>query len=130
MKSFDYTTALLGKPVMTNEGRRVHEIFSSEHRNYLTVLVDGITYPLLFDYNGKLLDTSGTEFKTEKHSITNLYMAPIKKRGYINLYPKYVTDESEIHYRHGKVYGSIEEAVANERPEIDLISTIEIEWEE
>jgi hypothetical protein len=124
MKTFDYTTALLGKPVITNEGRKVHEIFSSEHRNYLTVLADGITYPLLFDYSGKLLDTSGTDFKTEKHSITNLYMAPVKRKGWVNVYPPSTSEWNGLSY----VYDT--EGQAKGAACSNVIATVPIEWEE
>jgi hypothetical protein len=127
MKPFNLEEAKAGKPVVTGDKSKARivcwDFKSTEDRYPLVVLVeDGRGYEdmLLYSKDGNF------EFD-EKNPQYDLFMAPAKKTGWINIYPARIT--SNLSDREARaIFNSKEEA---DRLAGDYrISTIQIEWEE
>lgn len=122
MKPFNLADALAGKPVMTQDGRKVVRIFYAEEANanskVICILECGTLYPYYED-------GTYTEYAS---SLYDLVMAPQKKEGWINLYQTSFgrVPSDTIH--------SSEEAAINTAKKYDWkpheFVTIKIEWEE
>lgn len=126
MKPFDLKLAVNGSPVITSKG---HEVKIAGYNPHAKVKARVVGWVSLDEQSPEARAWSDTGEAAGDDGF-NLFMAPLRKSGYINLYPKYVTDESKVHYRHGRVYGSRDEAIENELSGSELIATIKIEWEE
>ena len=111
------------KKVVTADGRKVRRILCTDARgNYPVVaLVEG--------YNGTT-DDAGAFTKDGKYldgiesSIHDLFFAPEKHEGYINVNPEWIVDN--IYY--GNIYASKDEAKRNTTQWNGV--TVKIEWED
>lgn len=80
LKPFDLERALAGEPVISRNGRKITEIFhfKTAQANYsVRVVMDGILYDLTVNGN---FDFSG------KESENDLFMAPVKREEWVNVY--------------------------------------------
>ena len=115
MKQFNLEEYLANpsRKVVTRDGRDVRIICTDfDNPNYPGICeIKGSKWPYSFATNGELI-------KGKKLS-GDLFFAPEKKEGWINIYP-----DSSI----GGIYTSEEEARNAASP--SCISTIKIEWEE
>jgi len=119
MKEFDLEKALAGAKVVTRDGREVTQLHKFRLNNKKEVIVgvvdaaEPFINPITFDLNGCLLMAYGRE------SPVDLFMAPVKCTGWINIYP-------------GRTAGFIfeTEKEAREITDKEATATIKIEWEE
>lgn len=130
MKQFDLQEYLKNpsRKVVTRDGKSVRIICTdrdykhneNDHRPILALIRNASfeNNELIYSY-----DKDGRyNYKSENRF--DLFFAPIKKEGYINLYME-GTD-----YTTGDVYSNKEDAIKNGRYFSTYISTIKIEWEE
>lgn len=123
MKPFDLELAKQGKPVCTRDGRPVR-ILCFDRKS-----VDGYSILALVDegdHEGFIVCTSrGKFYKYGKDDPYDLFMAPVKKEGWVNLYKRDgVTRAGGVN-----IYQSMEEAMIMHAPN-NYIATVKIEWEE
>ena len=124
MKEFNLDEYLKNpsQKIVTRDGREVRIICTDMKSRYKIV---GLVYDKKDDTESvEIFQENGTLFN---HMTSNydLFFAPIKKEGWINVYfsidkGKYVGEE---------IYNSKEEAIKNSKYRI-YIATIKIEWEE
>jgi len=122
MKEFNLEAAKAGAKVQTRDGRPARIVCYD---------MKGQRQPILV-----LITERGEEFKSE-HSLdgryyiksrddrSDLFMAPIKKTGWINIYPDGTTGRT-----HTTQNKALEYAGSDRIDCIDHIDTIKIEWEE
>lgn len=120
MKEFDIELAKAGHPVQTRDGRPVRIICFDRKDNYYPIVA------LIKDNDTKeeLLNSfteDGRHYTYRYDAPEDLFMAPNKKEGWINIY-----DNKEVGY----VYDSKEEAITNICTGLKVKTTIKIEWEE
>ena len=124
LKPFNLEAAKAGKPVCTRDGRPAriiaYDLKGGFHK--LVVLVqDHESYEDIYTY------TESGEYRKYCKNPLDLFMAPEKKEGWINLY-KYLP------YLHTivdfEVYDTEQEAKDNIDKKGRYITTIKIEWEE
>ena len=125
MKQFNLEEYLKNpsRKIVTADGRKVRRILCTDARgNYPVVaLVEG--------YNGTT-DDAGAFTKDGKYldgiesSIHDLFFAPEKHEGYINVNPEWIVDN--IYY--GNIYASKDEAKRNTTQWNGV--TVKIEWED
>ena len=117
MKPFNLEAALAGAPVVTRDGRKVTQLH----------LFSGVTYPLYAIVDERAIPYSwyanGTQSKTESSPI-DLFMATVKKKGWISIYPGYVSPPKVKNC--SNIYATKEDALHFGGGGIP----IEIEWEE
>lgn len=92
MKPFNLQEALAGKPVVTRDGRKVQDIRHLPSATMYTVVgvVDGsLENPRTFTHHGAF---SANDVEND------LFMAPQKKKGWINIYQKEGKTESGYYY--------------------------------
>ena len=70
--------------------------------------------------------TENGEFEAERSSKLDLFFAPEKHEGYINIY----RNEYEDYYKGKIIYSSKEDAIKRGEKTPDYITTTKIEWEE
>lgn len=122
MKPFNLEAALKGAKVVTRDGREVSEIYHFK--------TDSEGYPVVAVVEGtrRSYTTDGKFAYCSKEGL-DLFMAPIKKEGWVNLYPPYAGDWGGFIVRTSNgVYATKEEAdnaAAGNRTDC-----IKIEWEE
>jgi hypothetical protein len=118
LKPFNLEQALAGAPVVTRNGCPIVELKYLQTSSKLAVVrkePDDKLISYFVPCDGKLGDT--IEY------VTDLFMAPTKKEGWINIYNVLSLDVT------GKnIYPTEEAALANKG--CDCIATIKIEWEE
>ena len=122
MKPFNLEEVKQGKPICTRDGKPARIIcFDRREKTYpIIALVDKGPFEAVYTY------TTEGEYNFEGLSDFDLMMAPIKRRGWVNIYPE--TDNSFTGRRTCNIYSNKEEAIIN--AEADRITTTEIEWEE
>lgn len=122
MKPFNLADALAGKPVMTQDGRKVVRIFYAEEAcessKVICVLETGLVISHYKD----------GRYSADRKSDNDLVMAPQKKEGWINLY------QGDVWRCLGDTIYSSEEDAFNAASKYgwkphDFV-TIKIEWEE
>ena len=108
--------------VITRDGRAVRIICTDyENRKPIIGLVKEKEEMIItFTKDGKLLEN------VEK-SFVDLFFAPIKREGWINLYKDIDVKE---YYLTGIIYDSEEDAKEAIKDDPEFIATIKIEWEE
>ena len=83
MKPFDLERAKAGDPIVTRDGRNARFIayIPEAGESYrVVVLIEGKETPCLLDENGRRQYT---------HDNAQLFMAPTKRDGWVNVYPMY-----------------------------------------
>jgi N-acetylneuraminic acid mutarotase len=116
MKPFVLEEALAGAKVMTGDKKLVTDIayfpsVDGSHKVCAVILGQIIT----FTVTGRISNES-------PHPLMDLFMAPVKKEGWINIYKDEVAGRS--------IYKTEEEARASCNRWPGLIACISIEWEE
>ncbi|MBS5626960.1 MAG: hypothetical protein KHW86_17270 [Porphyromonadaceae bacterium] len=122
MKPFDIELAKAGHPVCTREGEPVRIVcYDRNNTKYpIMALIDKGEYENYCSY------TIEGKFSNNQEEIGNdLFMSPVKKEGWINLYKKDGVTRTES----VNIYQSMEDAMAMHTPN-NYITTVKIEWEE
>ena len=117
MKPFDLEAALAGAPVITRDGRPVTQLHKFDATTPLCLV--GVVGGEVYSW-GK----EGIFFAKSSGSF-DLFMAPVKREGWINLY-KIIVLPYEV--RAGSVYRTKQEA--DEGATVDRIACVRVEWEE
>lgn len=123
MKEFNLTEYLKdpSQKVVTRDGRTVRIICTDANNEFpIIALITNDDKEILMDYNnnGKVSPDEITDL--------DLFFAPTKKEGWINLYWSIGGDK--FVYPGGTIYESKEEAMNNNN--LDYITSVKIEWEE
>lgn len=123
MKQFDLQEFLKNptRPIVTRDGRNVRIVCTNRKSATfpIVVLIDGCYQENICAYTKDGLYSHGIECACD------LFFAPIKKEGWVNMY-KTMSGGAQI----GQVYSSKEEAESAAGDKSYYISTIKIEWEE
>lgn len=125
MKPFDLTKAKAGAPVCTRNGLKVEILrFDVKNPDYpIAALItdnDGIEFCQSYAEDGKYNKESDEDFR-------DLVMAPIKHKGWVNIYPN--DSKSTTKYIVGSEIFSTKE-MAIQVAVSSCVTTIPIEWEE
>jgi hypothetical protein len=117
MRKFNIEEALAGHPVQTRDGRPVTQLtnFSVTSDYSLVGVIEGEFYKWMRD---------GGHLSSYVESERDLFMAPIKKTGWVARYENKTCSKS---YVVGEVYDSEEDA---EEHQPDAAAYHQIEWEE
>ena len=122
MKQFNLAEYLENpdRRIITKDGRSVRIICTDRKSDTfpIVVLIEGCYQENICEYTKDGLYSRGVE------CTCNLFFAPIKKEGWVNMY-KTRSGATQI----GKIYSSKEEAEMG-RKDANYISTAKIEWEE
>ena len=124
MKPFNLEEAKQGKPICTREGKPARIIcFDRKENTYpIIALIDKGPFEVVYTY------TNEGEYNFNGLTDFDLMMAPIKRKGWINLYKKDGINSLE---RIGcLVYSTKEEALDARNGYSGYAATTEIEWEE
>ena len=117
---------------LANPSRR---IVTRDGRNARIICTDkkGFEYPIvalienkLEGFEGVLYYTKDGEYTANKSSDKDLFFAPEKHEGWINIY----RNEDEDYYKGMVIFSSKEDAIEKGRRFSDYITTTKIEWEE
>lgn len=118
MKPFDIELAKANHPVQTRDGRAVRILcYDRKHDDYPIVAL--VENPDFKDEDTEEFTISGKYDTQVLRSEKDLFMAPIKKEGWINIY-----NTKEV----GCIYDTKEEAIENANTGLELKATIKIEW--
>ena len=126
MKQFDLKEYLAdpSRKVVTRNGRNVRIICTDKK---------GFDYPIvalienkLEGFEGVLYYTKDGEYTANGSSDKDLFFAPEKHEGWINIY----RNEDEDYYKGMVIFSSKEDAIEKGRKFSDYITTTKIEWEE
>ena len=126
MKEFNLTEYLKNpsQKVVTRDGRAVRIIctdFKNSSYPIITLIRKNKDEEVLMYYQKSGKDTY--------HSNFDLFFAPTKKEGWVNIYRNIYYEGSDKYRNSGKnIYSSEEEA--KEHKDLGYITTIKIEWEE
>ena len=116
---------------LANPSRR---IVTRDGRNARIICTDkkGFEYPIvalienkLEGFEGVLYYTKDGEYTANKSSDKDLFFAPEKHEGWINIY----INEDEDYYKGMVIFSSKEDAIEKGRKFSDYITTTKIEWE-
>lgn len=120
MEPFNLEEAKAGKPVVTRGGKPARIVCWDRKNEFYPILalVGEKEEPLYFTTEGR--------FYNLEESRLDLFMAPEKHEGWINIY-KYTIDTNR---RGGSIYPTKEEAINKGRSNSDYITTIHVTWEE
>ncbi len=119
MKPFNLEQALAGAPVVTRNGLPIVELKYLATTSKLAVVRK--------EYDEKLISyfiPCDRKLDETIEYVTNLFMAPTKKEGWVNLY---ACGEGDVVCSYC-VHPSQQEA--KDKAEVGIIATIKIEWEE
>lgn len=124
MKQFDLQEYLKNpqKKIVTSDGESARIICTDRNPNYPIVALVGEATTV------KCYTKKGQYFDGEISSSMDLFFAPEKKTGWINVSRIESGNAGEITYT-GAVYPTKEEAIAGYSG-VGLLDTIQIEWEE
>ena len=126
MKPFDLAKVKAGAPVVTRDGRIARAIDTQlKHSRFCLVaavaLKNGNESIFMYTDNGRLYDDT-------VESVYDLFMAPVKREGWVNIYPATAhLDGPGAIARTYSVYAAKEQAAANA---LGSIATVRVEWEE
>ena len=128
MKKFNLDEYLKNpsQKVVTRDGRAVRIICTDYKSDYKS------DYPIIglvtIEENKELaykFQKNGEYYLTNEESSLDLFFAPIKREGWINLFK-----DEELPFVNGDVYESEKEAKEAAEGESDFITSVKIEWEE
>lgn len=124
MKPFDLELAKAGHPVQTRGGRAVRIICYDrlcENDAHIIALIkqDNREVVQYYSNDGRYLDN-------EEESFLDLFIAPIKREGWVNLF----RDLSGSVYSSVKIYATEEDAKKGAKQSSNYYCTTKIEWEE
>ena len=122
MKEFNLEEYLKNpsQKVVTRDGREVRIICTDYKSDYpiigLVTIEENKELAYKFQKNGEY-------YFTDEESSLDLFFAPIKREGWINIY-----SEQEYRYPGENIFATKEEAIKYK--DINYIATVKIEWEE
>lgn len=123
MKEFDLEKAKSGAPVCTREGLPARIICWDRKDDYYPILA-------LVERNNKEILISATDrghvFNDERCSNGDLFMAPVKHEGWVNIHK----DEYGMPETTERIWKSEESARNAANGDESYIATVKIEWEE
>ena len=127
MKQFDLKEYLANpsRKVVTRSGRNVR-IICTDKKGYDYPIV-ALIENKLEGFEGVLYYTKNGEYIANESSMNDLFFAPEKRIGWINIF-KWTSTEPYL--GESRIYSSKELAESTGRNFRDYLSTIEIEWEE
>ena len=128
MKEFNLTEYLKdsSQKVVTRDGRAVRIICTDYKSDYPIIGLVTIEENKELAYN---FQKNGEYYFTDEESSLDLFFAPTKREGYINIYCNIYYEGSDKDRNTGKnIFSSEEEA--KEHKDLGYITTIKIEWEE
>ena len=108
------------KKVVTRDGREVRIICTDYKSDYPIIGLVTIDKNKELAYN---FQKNGEYYFTDKESSLDLFFAPIKREGWINIY-----GSDSIFYRN--IYKTKEDAIDGINENFMYLTTIKIEWEE
>jgi hypothetical protein len=115
-KKFDLEAAKNGAPVITGTECPVRIICFDRKGDYPIVALIGVRECEIDTFRA-----DGRKYDDERSDL-DLRMAPVKKNGWINIYPDFCCG--------GVIYESMDEAILNKSLGKDLVHCLEIEWPE
>ena len=126
MKQFDLKEYLANpsRKVVTRNGRNVR-IICTDKKGYEYPIV-ALIENKLEGFEGVLYYTKNGEYIANESSMSDLFFAPEKHKGWINIY----RNEDEDYYKGMVIFSSKEDAIEKGRKFSDYITTTKIEWEE
>ena len=126
MKQFDLKEYLANpsRKVVTRNGRNVR-IICTDKKGYEYPIV-ALIENKLEGFEGVLYYTKDGKYTANESSICDLFFAPEKHEGWINIY----RNEDEDYYKGMVIFSSKEDAIEKGRRFSDYITTTKIEWEE
>ena len=110
--------------VVTRNGRKVRIICTDYKNDYPIIGLITIEKNKELAYN---FQKNGRFYFSEKKSSLDLFFAPIKREGWVNLYKE---KDEDITHSPGIIYDSEEDAKEAIKGDPEFITTIKIEWEE
>ena len=124
MKEFNLTEYLKNpsQKVVTRDGRSVRIICTDYKSDYPIIGLVTIEENKELAYN---FQKNGEYYFTNEESSLDLFFAPVKREGWINLFK-----DKELPFINGDVYKNEEDAKEEAMGETDYVATIKIEWEE
>lgn len=125
MKPFNLEEAKAGKPVCTRDGKPVRIIcFDRNEKTYpIIALVDKGPFEVVYTY------TNEGKYNFEGFSDFDLLIVPIKKKGWVNIYKKNITNNITDRGG-GYIFPTKEQALNAVMSGQGYVTTTEIEWEE
>lgn len=119
MRPFNLERALAGDPVVTRDGDSVGHIM-------LVPDIYNLSCPVLFvtEYGSWNVRKDGRLYSNKESSL-DLFMGPVKKEGWVNLYSSF---KGGVYT--GRIYGTKEEAIKNKCNSTSSLATTKLEWEE
>lgn len=123
LKPFDLEAAKAGAPVVTRDGRSAR-IICTDLKNGIYSVIALIPN----EYEGEDFETytiNGKYHCGGFEDCRDLFMAPTKRQGWVNIYKDSVGDT-----RGCFVYGTQQQAREHARIALGYIATIPVEWEE
>ena len=124
MKPFDIELAKQGNPVCTRDGRAVRILcYDKIGNNYpIVTLIDKGEYE---EYHPFTID--GKFHSSMRESDNDLFMAPVKKDGWVNVFTNYFSGIKST----DRIYSTKAEALKfTDTQSPRYIDTVKIEWEE
>ena len=112
------------RKVITRNGRNVR-IICTDKKGYEYPIV-ALIENKLEGFEGVLYYTKDGEYIANESSMNDLFFAPEKHEGWINIY----RNEDEDYYKGMVIFSSKEDAIEKGRRFSDYITTTKIEWEE
>ena len=112
------------RKVVTRDGRNVR-IICTDKKGYEYPIV-ALIENKLEGFEGVLYYTKNGEYIANESSMSDLFFAPEKHEGWINIY----RSEDEDYYKGMVIFSSKEDAIEKGRKFSDYITTTKIEWEE
>ena len=112
------------RKVVTRDGRNVR-IICTDKKGYEYPIV-ALIENKLEGFEGVLYYTKNGEYIANESSMSDLFFAPEKHEGWINIY----RNEDEDYYKGMIIFSSKEDAIEKGRKFSDYITTTKIEWEE
>lgn len=110
--------------VVTRENMPVRILCTDANGNYPIIgliLCNGEDVPENYTENGRY-------YSNNQDSVNDLFFAPTKKEGWVNIYYEVYYQGNKKDRNVGNIYSSEEEA--KEHKDLGYITTIKIEWEE
>ena len=123
MKPFDLAKAKAGAPVITSDGRKARILSFDLCNRYYPVAA---AFSDSGGVEGVVSLTNEGKCFADRDSANDLFMAPVKREGWVNLYPP--TMSNGVLARATSVYATKGQAEVNASP--TRIACIRIEWEE
>ena len=112
------------RKVVTRDGRNVR-IICTDKKGYEYPIV-ALIENKLEGFEGVLYYTKDGEYIANESSMNDLFFAPERHKGWINIY----RNEDEDYYKGMVIFSSKEDAIEKGRRFSDYITTTKIEWEE